>query len=440
MPLLDTFRRRVASGLAEVKSFSPSTVGQVGGSFGGNFGGRFSGSWGGSSGALAGTNLNYAALVGDVWQNSAVAACLNWMLTAFPEAPPCLKEVGDNGKTSLAADSLGVTRLLESPNPSYDDTVLWAGTLLSFVCAGNAYWFKVRDGAGRVKELWYVPHFQVVPRWKGDDFISYYEYHPGGNSQIIPVEDVIHFRFGVDPYNPRLGMAPLSSVLREIYTDTQATNYSAAILRNFGSPGVIISPKDSKTAGFDPTVDSAWDAQSLAKLYKAKTTGDQQGEPLVLDGAVDVNFPSNSPESMALDVIRKYPEARICAVMGIPAMVVGLNVGLERSTFSNYAEARSAAWEDCLLPIMRVMGRQATGQLLRVDYPQAEKFVIGFNTAEVRALSEDTDAKHTRAREDYKAGLLDRAESKAEIGMATNAEDEGHYAPSAKSNQIESAG
>jgi HK97 family phage portal protein len=415
---LDIFRSRVASGLDSFKSFSPSTLGQ-GSTYGATSAGGFGGSWGNSSAHLTGTRINYAALVGDLWSNSAVAACLNWIITAFPEAPPCIKEFLPNGKSNIVHDSFGLTELINNPNDFYDDTVLWAGTVLSYITNGNSYWFVVRDGRGRPAQLWYIPHFQVTPRWDTGDFISYYEYRANGIVTKIPVEDVIHFRFGVDPYNPRLGLAPLASVVREVYTDTEATNYGAAILRNFGTVGGIVSPKDPNASEMDP--------ETFVKLYQAKTTGDKRGEILAWDAPLDVVFPNNNPEKMALDVIRKYPEARICAVMGIPAMVVGLNVGLERSTFANYEESRSAAWEDCLLPMMRTLGKQATRQLLRRDYKAADNYFIGFNTAEIRVMQPDQDALHTRAREDYKANLLDRAQALAEIGAESTPADKGVY-------------
>lgn len=405
-----------ADSFQSVKSFSPASLGG-------------SSLWGGTSGFLntghwlPGTNTDYASLAGDLWQNSAVAACLNWQITAFPEAPPCLKVKNEKGKLIVSQeDAAGIQSLLENPNDAYDDTVLWAGTLISMSVNGNAYWFIVRDRLGRPSQFWYVPHFQVTPKWEKGEFISYYEYRVNGTRQKMPVDGVIHFRFGIDPYNPRLGMAPLASIAREVFTDVEATNYTAAILKNMGAVGGIISPKDPAYTELD--------AVALSKAYLAKTRGDKRGEPLVVDSALDVKFPDNSPERMALDVIRKYPEARICAVMGIPPQVANLNIGLEHSTYSNMEQAQAAAWQNNLLPTQRMMGRQLTMQLLRRNYESLRKYVIGFDTSQVRALQEDTDALHTRAREDWKANLLTRADAKAEIGVdaATDGTDDVYYA------------
>lgn len=37
------------------------------------------------------TAINYAALVGDIWTNSAVQAVLNWIIQAWPESYPCVR-------------------------------------------------------------------------------------------------------------------------------------------------------------------------------------------------------------------------------------------------------------------------------------------------------------------------------------------------------------
>jgi hypothetical protein len=51
-------------------------------------------------------------------------------------------------------------------------------------------------------------------------------------------------------------------------------------------------------------------------------------------------------------------------VLGIPAVVVGLGAGLERSTFTNMAEAREAAYESGLIPAQKILGEDIRFQLL----------------------------------------------------------------------------
>ena len=412
MAFLSHMQDRFAEGLKSFPFAGSNALGLAGGRS------TLAGAW---SDFAPGSPQNYAALAGPLWKNSAVAACINWMVTAYSEAPICVKEKNAEGKLIVVPnDRFGLTALLEDPTPDYDDSVLLAGTLTSWNVDGNVYWFIVRDRAGRPAQLWYRPHFMVEPRWNNGDFISYYDYTVDGKTQRVKKEDVIHLRFGIDPQNERKGMAPLAAVAREVFSDNEATNYGASILKNVGVVGAIASPRNPE--------DTIEDTESFAKLYQSKTTGSERGKLMVFSNAMDILFPNNSPDKMALDTIRKYPEARICAVMGLSAMVVGLNVGLERSTFSNYEEARLAAWEDCVLPTMKIIGKQATKQLLRANYAKPGAFSIGFDISNVRVLQPDEDEIHARWREDFSGNLVKRSEARAGIGLESGPDDDIYYA------------
>ena len=58
----------------------------------------------------------------------------------------------------------------------------------------------------------------------------------------------MHFRFGLDPENDRKGRSPLAGVLREVFTDDEAANYTASLLRNMGVPGIIVSRRGGRRA------------------------------------------------------------------------------------------------------------------------------------------------------------------------------------------------
>src|SRR5581483_6204053 len=125
--------------------------------------------------------------------------------------------------------------------------------------------------------------------------------------------------------------------------DDEAANFTAALLRNMGVPGVVVSPEQGATV-------SQEDADVTKAYVKSKFTGDNRGEPLVLSGPTKVQQFGFSPEQLLLKELRRIPEERVSAVLGVPAMVAGLGAGLDRSTFTNYAEAREAAYEQAIIP------------------------------------------------------------------------------------------
>ena len=50
---------------------------------------------------------------------------------------------------------------------------------------------------------------------------------------------------GIDPNNTRKGLSPLASLYREIFTDDEAANMTASLMRNIGVPGVVLSPANT---------------------------------------------------------------------------------------------------------------------------------------------------------------------------------------------------
>ncbi|MDQ3672704.1 MAG: phage portal protein, partial [Actinomycetota bacterium] len=293
--------------------------------------------------SLLGTRVDYLREVGDGTGSSTVAAVLNWVARTFPEAPPMLWRELENGQFEQARGH-EMLRLLRRPNRFYTGIILWMATVIDWMVDGNAYWLKLRDGTGTVVELWWVPHWMMEPKGDEDTFITHYEYRPGLEPLAVPVEDVVHFRFGLDSENSRLGASQLKSVLREVFTDDQAATFTASLLKNMGVPGIVISPKQGITISDEQ-------AEETKKYILEKFTGDRRGEAIVMTGATDIEQFGFSPEQLLLRDLRRIPEERVSAVTGIPAIVVGFGAGLERSTFTNMGEARQAAYEAGLIPM-----------------------------------------------------------------------------------------
>lgn len=388
------------------------------------FTGNQSGLW---SAFVGRTRYDYAREVGDGTRNSIVVACLGWIARNFPEAPLRVRQKDDTGEwtTTEDAGALRMVDLLRRPNSYFSGILLWMATITDFWIHGNALWVKVRTSdKGPIAELWWIPWHLVTPRWStdGTEFVGWYEYAVDGGRRIrIEAADVVHFRYGVDPDNIRVGKSPLTSIIREVFTDDEAANFSASLLRNLGVPGVIITPAD----------DEGGIGQSEADAIKAKFRdsfgGDNRGEPLVMSGKVGVQVLSFSPQQMDLKALRRVPEERITAVLGVPAIVAGLGAGLDRSTFSNVAEARMAGWEENLLPSQRILASQIDVQLLPEFVLHPADFLVDFDVTEVRALQDDQNLLWARAADAASKGLITIASFKQQVGLPVNEDSDRIY-------------
>ena len=338
------------------------------------------------------TKFDYRGAVGDLIDSSVVTAPVQWVQRSLPEARLEVRRYKSDGSPE-ALPTHPALELIQRPNPYYGDLALWAGTVFSYLTAGNAYWIKLRNGMGRTGELWYAPHWTMTPRGSEDGsvFIDRYEYKPGGavGTIVYSPDDIVHFRHGMDPRNPRLGLSPIDGAIREIFMDLESSNFVASLLRNMGVPGMVLSPKAGATVSPDDVnATKAWIRQAFG--------GDRRGEPLVMGAPTDVAPYGFNPQQMNMSEARDIAEERICASLGIPAAVVGFGSGLQSTKVgATMEELRKLAWQNGVLPVARAFADELDRSLLG-DFGPANGLRMVWNTSEVQALQDDLVKLATR--------------------------------------------
>ncbi|PYE86901.1 phage portal protein [Phyllobacterium leguminum] len=360
------------------------------------------------------TRYDYRKEVGDCIDASVVTAPVQWIQRALPEARLTVMQYGRGGKVNDLADH-AMLQLINRPNAYYGDLALWAATVWSWCVAGNAYWIKVRNGVGVPVELWYAPHWMLEPKGSDDgrEFLTHYRYSPGGVEPMrLEPEDVVHFRHGLDPRDPRKGLSPIDGAVREIFMDLESSNFVASLLRNMGVPGVVISPKTGGVvAQEDVAATKAWFQEAFG--------GDRRGGPLVMGAPTDVVPYGFNPQQMNMSEARDVAEERICACLGIPAAVVGFGAGLQATKVgATMSEMIKLAWRNGVLPPARMMADELDRSLLP-DFPAAGsgRLKTEWDTSEVLALSEDEDKETTRWQARLTSGAVTVAEAREAWGM-----------------------
>ncbi len=378
---------------------------------------------------ISGSAYNYTREAGVRYDNSIVYTNLAFLSRKQSEVTMELQAKDGAGKWKRNPQD-PISPLFRKPNDYYGESVLWAGLFLSWFTQGDAYIYKVRGkNLGQVVQLWYIPHFQIRPMADRDNpdgtkLVTYYEYTPYGGSPVaLPIEDVIHIRCGIDPLQPAHGLGPLRALLREICSDNESATYSAAMLRNMGVPGVILSPKPIKdqTQYVTPTPDQRDEMRDLWNSFRR----DARGGVLALPMPLDIVAPSFDPQKMLLAELRDDNAARISAAFGIDPMVLGLPSSSK--TYSNYQESLKAALENSFLPTIKDIASQIFDSLARDFAIDTDRFRLGFDYSEVRGLQEDIDALHKRWRENFEAGAIDRWTFKTRIGEVPDEVDKGVY-------------
>jgi HK97 family phage portal protein len=380
---------------------------------------------------LGRTKFDYAGQVqGNGRGNSAVEACVRWICRTFPEAQLQVLQAQGDG-TEIAVPDARLISLLRKPNAYYSGELLWRATLADWTTTGNAYWLKVRNGMREPVELWWLPENMVQPWWPedGSAYLSYYIYTPNGAQINYDPADIVHFRDGMDPTNTRKGLSPLASLLREIFTDDEAANYTASLLRNVGVPGVIIAP-DTDEVNVTPD-----DAKAIKAEFKQLSSGDNRGDPMVMPARVKVTPLGFDPQQMDVKALRRIPEERVSAVLGVPAIVAGLGAGLDRSTFANMSEAREMAYESNIIPNQRLFAADLTSQLL-MEWDATGKQRVAWDYRNVRVLQEDQNKLWVRVDTAVRGGWLTVARAQEMVGEQSE-EADNVYLRSTSSEEVQ---
>ena len=363
-------------------------------------------------GSLPRTAYNYGRDLRRGLDSNVIMAPVAWIMRTFTEALPVVEEKKDDRWRTV--DGHPLTALLSRPNLFYDDDALFKALVISYCLDGNGYVIKKRNVIGEVMAIWYAPHWLIEPKWPDDGsaFISHYEYKPG-NGATIPLlpRDVIHLRFGLDPRNPRLGFSPLRPLLREVFTDEEASNFAASVLRNQGFPGVVISPKEGSSMKREQ-------AESLKAKFIQNFTGDKRGEPFVATLPTDIKTFGFDSNQINLAGLRDITEERVCALFGLPAAVVGFGAGLQQTKVgATMRELVRLARVNVINPMARTVAKTLTRQLL-VDFePPTRTSRVRFDMSEVSVFQEDETEREQRILARVDGGLMQVADAQEQLGL-----------------------
>ena len=355
--------------------------------------------------------------------NSAVFACLSAIATAYPEAPAKVWRDQQQGqREELPAHPL--KRLLDNPNPYLSSADMWHYTQWCKHLAGNAYWRKLRTGGPgtNVVELWPISPARLVPVTTRDDadrgvFISYYAYSfdPTKDPELVPPEDIVHFRLGVDDKDHRLGCSPLARLFREVAGDDEAHKWQTSMLQNGGTVGMLVQvPIDSNL-----TQDQA---EELKARFEERFSGDNRGKVGVLMGGASAQPYGFSPEQMDMKALHRIPEERIAAALRVPAIIAGLGAGLDRSTYANFKEAREMFAEMTLLPLYG-FDAAALNMQLTPEFTTDRSISVAFDVTDLRAFQEDEDAKWARLNQAVQTGWVRPNEAREDVGLPPDMEE-----------------
>jgi HK97 family phage portal protein len=309
----------------------------------------------------------------------------------------------DGGAVEITAGAL--YDLTSKPNPTSDWYSFIENLVTFLMVAGNTFTLKERNRSGKVSALYHLrpDRVRIIG---GDHGAEGYVYTVGGKDYPIPVEDICHLALP-NPGGDLYGLSPLQVLARNVNLDLNMTDFAKIYFQNAGVPSGLLKIK------------RRLNSQEEASVIRARWRGQFGGRSnfhrvAILDEDADYVPMANSPKEMALTELHDLTESRICAVFGVPAILVGANVGLQRSTYSNYREARMAFHSETLEPMVSRILRHFNRNMMN-DYPGNETLTVDW--AAMRSGLDDREAMTSRVTGLFAGGILTLNEARDQLGL-----------------------
>ena len=306
--------------------------------------------------------------------------------------------------------------VLNRPNPFMSRFRFWSTIIMHRDIAGNAYAWKMRDGR-QVKELWVLrpDRVKVIP--DRQNFIGGYEYRNGQERVELAAEDVIHWKTR-HPYDEYYGMPPLMAIAGRIDIDNYMRDFVGAFFRNGGNPGAVLAVKQKLSQ----------EAKDEIRQKHRRQFGGSGGwfDLMILDQAEASYTPTTAnlgARGLVVPELNAISEARLSMIFGVPLSILGALTGQESSSYANKRQDWQVLWDITLAPLYVDLSDTLNLSLLP-DYGDLDEFV--FDLSDVKALQEDTDKLHERARKNVQAGVWTLEEGRALTGVEPVASD-GYY-------------
>lgn len=386
--------------------------------------------------------IDYSGYVNEGFNlNSLIYSAIMYKVRAMTAAPLRAWTGDVDTPERLPADN-PLQQLVARPNPHQSQTEMHGQNVVYLNVAGNAYiWIDRGDredrytssaGEGLPTAMYSLRPdrvFIVPGKIEGISTIVGYMYVPEGRSAYLrmstvdrrkaeddgrafPIrrEDIMHVKLP-NPLDPLEGMgyglSPLSAAARNTDVDNSVTHFLQLFFRQgVMLPGVL-------------STDTRLDDKTLARIkrqWKEMYGGYQQWaeEIGVLEAGTEYQRIGLTFQEMGFETLDDRNESRIMGPFGVAPILTGTRLGLNRSTYANYKEARQAFWEDTMVPETLLF---ETDFRYYLSVPDQEWFV-GYDYSRVPAFQEIRNQQRAQFAQAWETGAATRNEYRRKLNLS----------------------
>lgn len=353
---------------------------------------------------------------GSIWKNystrdleityavaSAIHACVRLKCVTANQA---YMEVGQWTKKGWQAlDDHNFYDLMRRPNGGQDTVAFTWDVIAHAELTGWSYIWKLRNKGGQVIAMQPVPTSWVTRVYdERSGTLRAYSLHRSTNDQeiLIKLEDMFYIQYP-NPEDPTQAAGPLGAALKDLQIDDARSNLLVEMLTNIHFPGTILKNEDDWTPNAK---------KEAREMLQDLIGAGKRARPLFTNKNVEIELPK-PPTDMDWPGTAAQAETRICAAFGVPPILCHFRAGLDRSTYSNYGEARRSFYNDTMRAVWALFASAFERGML-ID--EGEDLEIEPDFDGIAEMQEDKDEQHERVRKDFAGGLLFWDEAREKIG------------------------
>lgn len=338
--------------------------------------------------------------------NEVAYICIDLWMKTISEAPV---KVYDK-KSGEEVDDHPFTEFMQTPCPDLSQSDFWNAVIMYLKITGFMGWEKDFSNGGDLISLWpMMPQYCSFKRGERQLLGGiHYQPYTGLPALDIPRERIVFFAYadplfyGLKPFSPTMVLMDIIGV------DNDMTN----MIRKFLKNGAFVSGL-LKTEQIINEVDAKF---ARERWHESHGGPQNAGQIAVLGKGLEFMPASNTFREMVFPEVDARNEVRICMAYGVKPILISAKAGLDRSTFSNYEEARKAWYEENVTTEWRFLEDRITRDLLR-HFDDDPNHIVRFDISSIKALQEDRDAAWKRSDEAFKARVVTRDEARKEKGL-----------------------
>lgn len=274
--------------------------------------------------------------------------------------------------TSSQPEGGNLADLMARPNPRLSGFKLWQWTSSTYDIYGEAFWLKLRDNNGRVRELHPIHPTNLVTKRTAEG-VEYVYTSGSANTPLLPAfpeADVVAFT-NYNPDNLERGLSNLEGLRMTLLNEDAARRANASWWKRGARPGVVLEHPEKMREGAVKRLRKQWDDIAAG--------ADAMGGTVVLEEGMKANIIQLNAEEMQYIESRKLNREEVCSAYDVPPPAVHI---LDHATFSNITEQLRSMYRDTMAPRSEFFESVVDHQLVPDFYGTGTAFTR-FNMDEV---------------------------------------------------------